>query len=77
MEIICTNDSHVWTVQTRGRSLHPGLDLIPGRQCVCGEKIIFEHPGHPLAPHSFRVELVNGPAVRRFAKENPTLVTWI
>lgn len=76
MAINCKDASHVWTVETRSSSLHPGLDLIPGRQCLCGAMIIFEHQCGVLPPHSFHVKSITSPAVRKFAKRNPNLVTW-
>lgn len=76
MSTQCHDGSHVWTVETRSPRLHPGLDLIPGRQCQCGQKIVFEHLNDPAPIDAYDVEPIDGPAVRKFEKDNPNLVTW-
>lgn len=76
MKTMCKNDSHIWTVETRSRTLAPGLDLVPGRRCLCGVKVLTNPINLSIPAESYRVEHIGSSAARLFAKQNPALKTW-
>ncbi len=76
MKLQCTDDSHLWPVETRTHCLTPTLDLIPGRRCVCGTHVIIDPDPSWVPPDALHVADIESIVARAWASVNPTLVTW-
>ncbi len=76
MRIHCTHNNHIWTVESRAPTLAPGLDLIPGRRCLCGLMVILSAGSAGSSLDFYQTAPIASPRAREFAKAHPNLVTW-
>ena len=72
----CTNSNHRFTVDSAGDLLATGLDLIPGRRCMCGMTVIITRSGSSIPSDYFRIAHIHSGDAALFAQTHPSLKTW-
>lgn len=72
----CEHPNHIWTVESGDDYLAPCLDLVPGRRCRCGDKVITNIIDRTSRKPLFLVASIDSPTASHFAKAHPELKTW-
>lgn len=72
----CSQQNHVWLLDTACGMITPALDLIPGRRCDCGNYVIVPHTDHPQLSLCYAIAPIDSPAATRMIERHPALKTW-